>query len=428
MNDLKQMLEERARRGDATGSDQLRQRVALTLAAGKSTGPAHEPGHRLSGPLVALAAAVVALVAIGSVALIFRTTGSPVAEQPPPISTSAVEGPVILSGVFGLESIGGSTWAWTGEEIWRYSEGDWSLYSAAPPPPSQWPSDLAYDGDTLWVLVDTGADDPPDGYTGVYFLDGNDWRLLEGNDWHRPTEGLGRVAADPDTGVLWLSSGKDLFRWDGAEMTNVGLPPEWEGSAIWVMDIGVTADGAVEVLGLNVYNPLGIGDPSGGGGLARYDDETGTWEIVAPPSGDSPIPLGGMPLGGMPVLTADGDLWGALPDLTEGWMPGDPLSGARLARYMSTTGEWTVYDAWLPDFDFAVIAAGDDSLWIAQGHGGKEATGEMVGIVGFDGETWTTYLEGTPATDPVDNITVASDGTIWYVRSDQLHQLERGTP
>jgi hypothetical protein len=81
MKDLKQTLADRAGRSDPTGSERLRQRVALTLSGGGRLGA--EPRRAPRGPLVAVGAAALVLAVFGVVALLLWGGDAPVAEQPP---------------------------------------------------------------------------------------------------------------------------------------------------------------------------------------------------------------------------------------------------------------------------------------------------------------------------------------------------------
>jgi hypothetical protein len=339
-------------------------------------------------------------VFVGTGAGVYRLAGDrwtrvlPRPEEAPP---GASEG-ASLVGVHGMRASGGYLWVWGGGEIWRYGEGRWSFYSGTPDGAGDiW--DMAFGGGTLWVLAD-----------GVFSFEGDGWTELTA----APAQAW-RIEADPRTGILWLSTGPDLYRWDGEDMVNVGHPAPSGSGAVGdeygVHDIAVTTDGSVWAAGLYGWVPQW-------GSLARYDDDTGTWEVVRPLGGDEGIPaslLAATPNGGLWVMLAD---W---PSPESG--DGGEAAMLTLARHESVTGDWIVYDEDPPEGYPMAMASGGDSVWLAQGGVGVEGFAEVPGIIRFDGLNWTTYLV-TPVDEPVPDIGVADDGTIWYLHANRLYLLD----
>jgi len=328
---------------------------------------------------------------------------APVVDEGPAATAAPAPWPPAPVGipVFSTEvrvgTFGGFTWAWDDSEIWRYSAGAWSLYATAP----DLGGDLAYASDTLWALNDSG----------LQYLEAGIWRQL-----NAPIlSGAWRIAPEPGTGMVWVSTGEDLYRWDGTDMTNVGHPSNWEADGEvgdgFVGDIAVASDGTIWAAGLHGYVPWL-------GGLARYHDDTGSWEAIRPLGGDRDVSAS------LLAPTPGGDLWVMLADWFEDWeereAAGEPTAVLALARYDGATGEWSVYDEDLPDGYPQAMASGGDSVWFARRSGSVAGFNEIGGVLRFDGQTWTTYLEGTSVT----GIAVAPDGTIWYTIDGALYRLE----
>ena len=357
---------------------------------------------------VIAATSAIAVLTIGAVTIFVASIGPngmepvgvattlPSESSVAPAETAAPDDPPVLWTQVWFETAGDSTFAWNDNEIWRYSAGEWSPLAAAPAG-STW--DLAYASGTLWAI--TGS--------GMQYLETDTWHHLDAPGLIQAW----RIAADPGNGIVWVSTGKDLYRWDGTEMTKAGHPPNYpdadgEVGGGYVEDIAVTSDGSVWAAGLYGYVPWL-------GGLARYDDATGSWEVLRPLGGDGNVPAW------LLAPTPDGDLWVILADWFEDWQgreaAGEPTAVLTLVHHDGATGEWSVYDEELPEGDLFAMASGGDVLWLAVG-------GEQRGIARFDGRTWTTYLEDIPIDDTVDDIAVAPDGTIWYTINGEIHRLE----
>jgi streptogramin lyase len=274
----------------------------------------------------------------------------------------------------GIEASGGFLWAWNGEEIWRYTGGEWSPYAGSPYYEDPFLLDVAFLSDRLWAVVDNR----------LQYLEEDEWQEIPGQ-----YQDISRVEADDQTGVLWVSAGETVYRWNGEEMTDVGHLPFSHG---FVGEIAATGDG-------DVWAGSWDEDSNDLDELIRYDDVKGTWEIVRPwrPEEDSrPLLL---------APTPNGDLWVMLMvDFQYGeerpWV---------LAHRDGASGEWTAFEKGLPQGLPTVMAADDEAVWLAQGEG-YVIHGGFDGLSRFDGEIWSHYLSGTMVRD----IAIAPDGSIWY--------------
>jgi hypothetical protein len=291
------------------------------------------------------------------------------------------EGGTPFAGVQGIKTSGGSLWAWNENEIWRYTRGEWSYYTAA----IDNLNDVAYISETLWAA----------GNGRLQYFDGNKWQV----PWELNTDA---IEADDESGNLWVMNNSSLYRWDVDEMSYIKCPSvplnHW-------YDVAVTGDGSIWAGGIYGYVPTE-------GGLARYDDATGSWERVRPWHDDEDVPVQVM------AATPNGDLWVMLVDWSEDWEAlweaGDPFVEWALAYWDSASGEWTVFEQDLPEGYPMVMAADDEGVWLAQGGGLIELMMEFDGLVHFDGENWSQYLPGTK----VEDVAVAPNGMIWYMTWD----------
>ena len=313
----------------------------------------------------------------------------PVEEQALP-----AEPPAALAGVRDVRASGGLLWAWGENQIWHYRDGAWEYYA----PIAEAPWDIAYDGSTLWAINE-----------GLVYLDGE--------EWHRPAAAptqVWRIDADANAGVLWVSTGDELYRLDGEEMTNVGFPLNWPPQSDGdphghVGDIGVSTDGRVWAAGFYGYTPSL-------GSVAVYDDESGSWETVRLGHNDELMPAAAL------AITPDGGVWVMLNDWPKDWVESTaPSPGWALAYRDPATGDWKVYDEDLPDAYPLAMAATNDGVWLAQGSALAEGTRPIAGLFHFDGVTWTHH----PSSE-VRGLAAASDGTVWFVtETGVLRQVER---
>jgi hypothetical protein len=288
-----------------------------------------------------------------------------------------------------MNTSGGFLWAWGENEIWCYTGGEWSSYAAAP---EAHLFDVAYVSDTLWAVADFR----------LQYLEGDDWQELEGvnaDAWS--------IEADDQTEILWVSDIGNLYRWNCEEMTDNS--PSSYGTKVG--EIAVTGDGTVWAAGMNGWLPWL-------GGLARYDDTNGSWEMVRPWRADEDVPAQRL------ASTPNGNLWVVLADWSENWealqAAGKPFVEWALAHWDGVTGVWSVFDEDLPEGLPLMMAADDEAVWLVQFRGMVELM-EFDGLASFDGETWSHYLTGTI----VQYMGVGPDGTIWYTNldDDRLHLL-----
>ena len=408
MNDLRTRLTELSERGTERGVDELRDRVLLDLA--RRSGRA-----RLPGWAVAVAAAVIALVVIGTASILFGgvdgsiAPSGPIDGSPPSTVTSppstvmeseeSQSGTIFADGPIGYgigpepdgrvtaTTSGGVMWAWDefGGQIWRHTGDGWAALPIAPAPVI-W---VEYGGGTVWAALEIGFADQ------LY--------RLEGDEWIRP--GVMRTsvhfAVDAVSGVVWTSTGAQLMRWDDdGRPSDVGAPVFVEEDFSWsyVGDIAVTSEGTVWAGGFNGYMWQT-------GSLSAYHDDTGEWEIVAPWKGD-PTPA-------IDLATTDGgDLWAILvgPTLYDEGDP-DGRSDWALAHLDGDTGRWTVHDTGLPQGEPHAIAANDEAVWIINTGDLPNYSEPIDGLYRFDGSTWTHYLDGAEVRDVI----VAPNGTVWYL-------------
>jgi hypothetical protein len=347
-------------------------------------------------PVVVFVAAMVAVLLIALLPVVFfgasgtdvvdQPISTPVAPQPP--SATALEG---LEGPVQVDTSGGDVWAWEhdGNRIWRYADGRWEELPAAPVFVS---GVVSVDG-TPWVLTD-----------GVI-------RYLDGDTWHQPDVPTSvrawRIAADPSSETLWLSTGERLYRWDGEAATEVDVDPvdDRYPDYTYVGEIAVTSDGTVWAAGLHGYAPmLGV--------LASYEPDTGVWEAVTPWN-DKPVPAG------LLAPTSTGGLWVLLEEWDDDESADALHVGWALAYRHGDTGTWDVYDEDLPDGSPFAIATDSEGVWLAQGYALLEGSKPMLGLYHFDGLAWTHYLEEVEVLD----VAIAPDGTVWYMADQEPYVL-----
>jgi hypothetical protein len=185
-----------------------------------------------------------------------------------------------IAGVGGVRAFGDTLWAWSENEIWHYPGNEWSIYAIAPTRFNLHNLDMEFALDTLWVT---------DGYRLQYSKGGAwqiAWQVVPGS----PPVGL-RIDVDNQSGIVWMTTGDNLYRWNGEVMTDVGRP-----SIPNIGDIAVTGDGFLWSSGWDLFVP-------NFGGLASYDDANSTWEMVRPWRKDEDVPAHDL------ATTPKGDLW-----------------------------------------------------------------------------------------------------------------------
>jgi hypothetical protein len=248
---------------------------------------------------------------------------------------------------------------------------------------------VAYISDTLWVVADNK----------LQYLDGDEWQEIPGQYLD-----VIKVEADNQTGILWVSAGETLYRWNGKEMTDFRRPPVSRG---FFVEMAMTEDGYLWASSWGEDSP-------DHGELIRYDDATDTWEIMQPwRANEESRAL-------LLDPTPNGDLWIML---MVDFQYGDERPWERpwvLAHRDGVSGEWTAFEWDLPEGQPWLMASDDEAVWLAQGEGWL-IEGGFDGLARFDGETWSHYLHG----DLVLDVDVAPDGSIWYTTLDEqtLFQL-----
>jgi hypothetical protein len=383
---------------------------AHTLVAAREKGPAMTTKTRVSPeptaarrwyrrPAVAFFAAFATIASIVSIGPLLmggdsaNVEATSTAAQP----TTTVPPAPPPDGIVRVVTSNGVLVAWEyqdGTRAWQYSNGGWVELPAVPDDVSE----MAFGAGKLWALT------PP----GPHYLDGDVWRNLEGAPplaW--------RFAVDNSSGELWLSTGEDLYTWDGDEFTKTAQPDVVEDDGFaYVGDIAVTTDGTVWAGGLYGYVPWV-------GSLMSYDAETDAWKTARPWNG-KPVPASSL------VSTNDGGLWVVLLDADSPDTTDEPSTeGWALAFRDGATGQWAVFDEDLPGgFPFAVAAA-DDAIWMAQGYAITEGEAPLEGLYRFDGTAWSHYLDGQGT---VLDVAVAPDGTVWYLADQEPHVLRQLEP
>jgi hypothetical protein len=288
-----------------------------------------------------------------------------------------------FSGVLGMRASGESLWAWNDKEIWRYTDNEWSRYAESP----SWDlRDVEYNLGSLMVIA----------RKGLQYFDGYEWQIVPGSP-----QDLNYIEMDDQSGIMWAMDG-NLYRWDGKEWTSIMLPFLGPPPGEFGGDIVVTGDGILWTSDMNFYFPQL-------GGVARYDEASGNWEMVRPWRLDEDVPAQVM------ATTPHGDLWMILVDWADDWHEHQDEDKSYvdwvLAHRDVSTGKWTIIDEGLPGGIPSVMVANDDAVWMAQGMGGSTPWHDGVdGLFRFDGEAWTHYLPGAA----IRHIAIAPDGTIWY--------------
>lgn len=352
-------------------------------------------------PVVVFLAAMIAVLVIALLPVVLLDVrDADVVDQPTTTSTSPQPpAPTALAGLEGpirAETSGSDTWAWEydGDRVWRYADGRWEELPARPGDVSYVSSVVSIAG-TPWALTDGG----------IRVLDGDTWQELD----TPAAVQVWRIAADPLSETLWLSTGERLYCWTGEAMIEIGEPeidiggefPDWS----YVGEIAVTSDGTVWAAGFSAWAPmLGV--------LASYEPATDTWEAVKPWDG-KPLPAG------LLATTSSGGLWVLLEEWDVDESSGTSSEGSVLAYRNGDTGQWSVYDEDLPDGRPFAIAADGDGVWLAQGYAHVEGSEPMLGLYHFDGLVWTRYVDGVEVLE----VAVTPDGTVWYMTDQEPYVL-----
>lgn len=418
MNDLKTRLAELSERGTHAGPEILRQRVMLDLA-----GQGIQPRRVVPGWATAIAAAVVAVILIGTPLIVLR----PAAESEPagpdttapvtPTTVAAVT-PIIpeslrleslldvssqpIDQINGIAPGDGSLWVATNAGIVRWDLATttsvlFRLGGDIPSPEGQSAVmiDVAPDG-TVWtagwnqylVEFDGAAWSEPEGFAGLEVVTP---RCSDG--YERCDNALTAMTVGPDDRLYLGLGAKTLLIFDGRNWTEETVPPEAageEGNSWWAWDMDVAPDGTLWVAALD--------------GVASYRD--GTWEWYetadAVPSG---VPSGEVT---SVTTTSDGDVW-----VLFGWPP-----TGEIGRFDGTS--WTVHeiDGGLPANQVRSIAAAPDgSVWVIDSStGGGSLPGERAPgrVSRFDDGSWTSItVEDVGGSFGGGGATFDDTGTLW---------------
>jgi hypothetical protein len=356
-------------------------------------------------------AAILILVAVGIAALVMRTGNAPIADEPAPPTTvseaptvseppTVSEAPTVPltdarltivpepSTPAAITVAGtGDIWVGANDGVWRFSEAETGRKGR---------------GDVADLAI------APDGTVWAAFWSGNTVSLavLKYETWvdyPRPEGYFGNITTDQG-GTLWWGSNSGLHRLEVDEWVNVddAIPDAYDASETNTLEVRVEAapDGAVWV-----GTWWGLGPESGG--LARFDGTV--WDEIPLPGGQ-PAPVYNL------AVAPNGDLWVVLAELG----PGEDDDWS-LARFDGDS--WTVFteaDGMPHNLVYSMAAGPDGVVWLTQRPTTNTPGASGGGIVAFDGEQWTSFIED----ENVRDVAVEPDGTVWLA-GDRLYRIER---
>ncbi len=240
--------------------------------------------------------------------------------------------------------------------------------------------------------------------------------------------GIRDLALAPD-GAIWVATWGGVVRWDTGASVPVVYGEEDGLPAAGVYQIFVTADGTVWAFGdgwVAYYDGTWQGveahtemwfdaiaaDTMGGVWVIEIDDNrllhidrNGTEQISLPERWDSFSDIAVDDAGRVWMVSGDGD---------DGVVVYD---GSSWREYTTADG--------LPGHVLSdVDVAPDGTVWIsteAVDHGvpdpGEDPNVAAAGVASFDGETWTTYTTADGLASNEGTIAIAPDGTVWVVHS-----------
>ena len=396
MNDLKARLTELAERGTHVGAEELRQRVMLDLAGRRV------PGRSCArGWAIAMAAAVIAVILIGTPLILLPGSDGPISPSGPSevAATQAVNGTEDVA-----ITSDGSLWHGylDGLRRWDLTTGRVTVYTELDGLPSRNTHYLAVaPDDTLWV-VSGGRLVRFDGVWTVEDLP----ELDELTEWGSK---VGALDIAPNGDVL-LAVGYDrLIRYNGSEAIVIE-GPEYVSADPWAGSLAVAPDGTIWAV---------LESESG---VASFDGDR--WTIY---DEDDGIPW----LASNIEVADDGTVWVGT---TSTWRPpeypdmGRPADG--IGRFDGTSWKTFTTDDGLLGNSGSIIIALDGNVWVLHSAIPDAYVTEMgidsppAGLSRFDGTAWTSgggeSEEGGPGV-------IAHDGTVWTVRPDSITGFRDGT-
>ncbi len=273
----------------------------------------------------------------------------------------------------------GAPWFLSDDTLWQLGVPEVSALPGTSREDDQ-VSDLAVaDDGTLWVASDFG----------LHSFDGRTW--TEHWTGARLTDvdvtSNGEVIAVGGGRVSGLEEAEThpivAIRFDGEEAGILGVDvlPE----RVWPMSVAATSDGQLWVSAVESgYVPTAEGESL----VAHFDGQV--WETVRPLGPDVDVAAWSLAPG------PDGTLWASLLGLP---------AGGRFESYLANNdgGDWTLHET--EELDALNLRVGPGGeVWFA---GGDTEDGAPGGVVVFDGQAWTRYLEG----EWIGPLAVAPDGT-----------------
>jgi hypothetical protein len=349
--------------------------------------------RRRRGWLYAVAAAVVAFALIGGVPLLLQNTPQDAEPVAPPATTPAVEG---LDEALGVSVTGDVLWAWDRDgRTAAYVDGSWT----GMPPLADPVVDIAGSESEAWAITTNRCDPTLSDWeavgceTALWRLVDDAWMKLPELGGLRVPDNLQDVEIGPATrSVLILTADGILYAWDDV-------------SGIWPFDSGLNNADAVAMTLNNEdeptfwasrFNPFFPDDV----GFSRLGEG---WQAFNP--------LDGQNHHAVMTTTPDGDLWVWFSEFPAS----NSLSGTALAYYNGGSEEWTIHTSNIPLGHVRAMTASNDAVWLA-----VDSTNPQ--LWQFDSETWTliTTLQSADILD----VAAASDGTIWYIEDNTVHEVQ----
>jgi YVTN family beta-propeller protein len=259
----------------------------------------------------------------------------------------------------------------------------WINYTVEKDIPAHFIQDIAVAPDgSVWVSV--GGD-------GVLHFDGENWTTYTADDIGETLVDVQSVAVDAK-GILWAGSLSSLIRFDGESWV------AYEDSAVQTInDLAIKLDGTLWVCGFNNVYGYRVISSFDGTTWTDYSEEieTGCPESIA--------------------IGQDGVLW--IRD-----NGGSRCGPFRVVRFDGKTATYFTEQDYGPvDYEMSgkPIAVGPDgAVWV----------GMAVGLLRFDGESWTTYTtEDGLVSNNVTALAVEPDGRLWVGTREGVSRFDGET-